>query len=108
MIQLNGTHKKTKFTRVRKIMKTRVLLVEDHLMTRVGLRMLLEKNNTLDVVGEANNGLEAVRQAENLHPDVILMDIGLPEMDGIEATQTIKRTSANTRVIMLTSKDNER
>ena len=89
-------------------MRTRVLIVEDHPMTLVGLKILLEKNDAVQVVGEAGNGLDAVRLAGVNHPEVILMDIGLPEMDGIEATRTIKRQHPGTRVIMLTSKDNER
>jgi DNA-binding NarL/FixJ family response regulator len=89
-------------------MKTRVLIVEDHPMTLVGLKMLLTKNEGITVVGEASNGLEAVQQAEQTQPEVILMDIGLPEMDGVEATQRIKAAHPGVRVIMLTSKDNER
>lgn len=88
-------------------MKTRVLIVEDHQMTLVGLKMLLEKNNTVEVVGEASNGLEAVSLAASSQPEVILMDIGLPEMDGVEATQKIKQFHPGIRIIMLTSKDNE-
>jgi DNA-binding NarL/FixJ family response regulator len=88
-------------------MKTRVLIVEDHQMTLVGLKMLLEKNNAVEVVGEASNGLEAVTLANSTEPEVILMDIGLPEMDGIEATQKIKAIHPGMRIIMLTSKDNE-
>lgn len=88
-------------------MKTRVLIVEDHQMTLVGLKMLLEKNQGVDVVGEASNGLEAVNLAGTTQPDIILMDIGLPEMDGIEATQKIKQSHPGMRIIMLTSKDNE-
>lgn len=88
-------------------MKTRVLIVEDHPMTLVGLKMLLEKNESVQVVGEACNGLEAVSLTDNTQPDVILMDIGLPEMDGVEATQKIKQAHPGIRVIMLTSKDNE-
>lgn len=88
-------------------MKTRVLLVEDHQMTLVGLKMLLEKNESFTIVGEATNGLEAVQLANTHQPDVILMDIGLPEMDGIEATQQVKQSHPGTRIIMLTSKDNE-
>src|SRR5690349_1514461 len=88
-------------------MKTRVLIVEDHQMTLVGLKMLLEKNNSVDVVGEAANGIEAVQFAGSAKPEVILMDIGLPEMDGIEATQKIKQAHPGIRIIMLTSKDNE-
>jgi DNA-binding NarL/FixJ family response regulator len=88
-------------------MKTRVLIVEDHQMTLVGLKMLLEKNNSVEVVGEASNGIEAIQSAASTQPEVILMDIGLPEMDGIEATQKIKQTHPSIRIIMLTSKDNE-
>jgi len=88
-------------------MKTRVLIVEDHPMTLVGLKMLLEKNESVQVVGEAANGLEAVNLTDNAKPDVILMDIGLPEMDGVEATQKIKAAHPGIRIIMLTSKDNE-
>lgn len=89
-------------------MKTQVLIVEDHPMTSVGLKMLLTKNDGITVVGEAANGLEAVSLAEQTQPEVILMDIGLPEMDGVEATQRIKKSHPGIRIIMLTSKDNER
>jgi DNA-binding NarL/FixJ family response regulator len=89
-------------------MKTRVMIVEDHQMTLVGLKMLLEKTEGIEVVGEAANGLEAINQANSTQPEVILMDIGLPEMDGVEATQKIKATHPGVRIIMLTSKDNER
>lgn len=88
-------------------MKTRVLIVEDHQMTLVGLKLLLEQNQSIEVVGEATNGLEAVTRADSAQPDVILMDIGLPEMDGVEATQKIKAAHPGVRIIMLTSKDNE-
>lgn len=88
-------------------MTTRILIVEDHQMTLVGLKMLLEKNDALAVVGEATNGVDAVRLANEAQPDVILMDIGLPEMDGIEATQQVKAVHPSVRIIMLTSKDNE-
>jgi DNA-binding NarL/FixJ family response regulator len=89
-------------------MTTRVLIVEDHQMTLVGLKMLLEKQESITVAGEATNGLEAVQLADSAQPDVILMDIGLPEMDGVEATQQIKGKHPGQRIIMLTSKDNER
>lgn len=88
-------------------MNTRVLIVEDHPMTLVGLKMLLEKSDSVQVVGEASNGLEAISLASTNQPEVILMDIGLPEMDGIEATQKIKQQHPGIRIIMLTSKDNE-
>lgn len=87
--------------------KPRVLIVEDHQMTLVGLKLLLERDQAVEVVGEAEDGVKAIAKARELKPDVILMDIGLPEMDGIEATHVIKSESPTVRVIMLTSKDNE-
>jgi DNA-binding NarL/FixJ family response regulator len=86
---------------------TRLLLVEDHQMTLMGLELLLQKETDFNVVGKATTGVEALKQAETLHPDVVLMDIGLPEMDGIEATQRLKASQPSTRILMLTSKDNE-
>ncbi len=88
-------------------MTTRVLIVEDHQMTRVGLKMLLEREEKIEVVGEAADGTQAIRLANTTNPDVILMDIGLPEIDGIEATQRIKEAHPAVRVIMLTSKESE-
>ena len=70
----------------------KVLIVEDHLMVRMGLSLILEKIGDIDLIGEAENGLEGVEKARALLPDVILMDIGLPEIDGIEATKKIKET----------------
>lgn len=86
---------------------TRLLLVEDHQMTLMGLELLLQKEADFNVVGKATTGVDALQQAETLHPDVVLMDIGLPEMDGIEATQRLKGSQPSTRILMLTSKDNE-
>lgn len=88
-------------------MSITLYLVEDHQMTLVGLKILLSKDPNLNIVGEASDGQTAVTDIETLKPDVVLMDIGLPEMDGIEATQRIKASHPNTKVIMLTSKDNE-
>lgn len=76
-------------------------------MTLVGLKMLLEREDGIRVVGEASDGVTATRLVLERKPDVVLMDIGLPEMDGIEATQVIKTAMPHLRVIMLTSKDNE-
>ncbi len=84
-----------------------VYLVEDHQMTLVGLKMLLEKEAGIEVIGEATDGLTATKEIRHLKPDVVLMDIGLPEMDGIEATQILKEQPPVPKVIMLTSKDNE-
>lgn len=76
-------------------------------MTLVGLKMLLERESGIKVIGEASDGVSASRMVIERKPDVVLMDIGLPEMDGIEATQVIKTALPNIKIIMLTSKDNE-
>ena len=86
----------------------RVLLVEDHALTRIGLKTALKRTSDILVVGEAGNGEEALSMAEALQPDVILMDIGMPVMDGILSTQTLLANYPNLRVIMLTQHDNDR
>lgn len=85
----------------------RVLLVEDHTMTRMGLQLVLEKAEGVDLIGEAENGQEGVQKAEELQPNVILMDIGLPVIDGIEATQQIKNKNLECKVLVFTSRDSE-
>jgi NarL family two-component system response regulator LiaR len=88
--------------------KIRVLIVDDHGVVREGLRTYLELVDDLEVIGEAANGLEAVAQVGQHKPDVALMDLVMPEMDGIEATRKIGAVSPSTRVIVLTSfADNE-
>lgn len=82
-------------------MPIRVLLADDHRMLREGLRRSMVDEG-FDVVGEADNGEEAVRLAAELRPDVILMDVSMPEMDGVEATRIIRATDTRARVIMLT------
>jgi two-component system, NarL family, response regulator DegU len=79
----------------------RLLLADDHRMLREGLRRSMIDEG-FDVVGEAENGEEAVRMAEELQPDVILMDVSMPEMDGVEATRAITRSEDAPRIIMLT------
>ena len=80
----------------------RVLIADDHTIVRSGVRLLLEAEPDVEVVGEALDGLEAIRLAEELHPDVILMDIAMPGMDGLEATLHIKNSMPDTNVLVLT------
>lgn len=84
-------------------MSIRILIADDHSVVRQGLKMFLGLDPELEVVGEAANGEEAVRKAAELHPDVVLMDILMPKMDGITATATIRRAQPDTEVIALTS-----
>jgi two-component system, NarL family, response regulator LiaR len=81
----------------------RVLIVDDHKVVRDGLRVFLAPIANIEVVGEAKDGFEAVIQAETLHPEIILMDLLMPGMDGIEATRTLKQKSSQSQVIVLTS-----
>ena len=81
----------------------RVLIVDDHGIVRKGTRALLDRIPDFTVVGEAGNGKEAVAQAKELQPDVILMDLMMPEMDGIEAIGLITATQPNSRILALTS-----
>ena len=83
--------------------KTRILLVDDHALVRLGLMTLLNDQPDMEVVGEANTAAEAVSAAEKLQPDVILMDIRLPGEGGIEATRQITARFPNSKVVMLTS-----
>ncbi|MGW6061977.1 response regulator [Streptomyces sp. NPDC055189] len=84
---------------------TTVLIVDDQPMQRFGFRMLLESQDDMKVVGEAGNGSEAVRMTAELHPDVALMDIRMPGLDGIEATRRIVAGGDRTRVLILTTFD---
>ena len=80
-----------------------VLIVDDHSVVRQGLRMFLSADPDLEIVGEARDGAQAVRLAHQLHPDVVLMDLRMPGMDGITATGTIRRELPDTEVVALTS-----
>src|SRR5690348_13062168 len=81
--------------------RIRLLLVDDHSVIRQALRMLLESQPELEVVGDAENGREALLAVERLHPDVVLMDVVMPGLNGIEATRQIRRFSRGSRVVML-------
>jgi two-component system response regulator NreC len=81
--------------------KLRLLLADDHSVMRSGLRALLERQQNLEVVGETENGREAVQLAEKLKPDVVVMDVGMPLLNGIEATKAILKEQPNTVVIIL-------
>jgi DNA-binding NarL/FixJ family response regulator len=82
---------------------TGVLVVDDQALVRVGLRKILETESGVEVVGEAVDGQDAVRQARSMRPDVVLMDIRMPVLDGIEATRRIVGERASTRVLILTT-----
>ena len=80
----------------------RILLVDDHVLFRKGLVTLLETQDNFEVVGEADNGLEGIDLARELLPDIILMDVNMPECDGIEATRRIKEEMPHVHIVMLT------
>ena len=81
----------------------RVLIVDDHAVVREGLRTYLELSDVVEVIGEARNGKEAIDEARKLTPDIVLMDLLMPVMDGIAATKGVKEASPATNVIVLTS-----
>ncbi len=87
--------------------KIRVLLIDDHAILRAGLRAILNAEADIEVVDEAGDGQEAVAKAEKLRPDVALMDISMPVMDGLEATRRIQQCCPEVKVLVLTVHDNE-
>lgn len=87
--------------------KIRILLADDHAILRAGLVRLLSEESDFEVVGEADNGREAVQKVQELHPDIVLMDIGMPVMNGMEATKQIKKRDQDVKILVLTMHDNE-
>lgn len=86
-------------------MITRVLLADDQELMRMGFRMVMDTQPDLEIVGEAANGVEAVEAARSLEPDVVLMDVRMPELDGVQATRMIVDAQSSARIIILTTFD---
>ena len=88
-------------------MTIRLLLVDDHAVVRSGLKMLLENERDVEIIGEASSASEAIESAMRLKPDVILMDIGLPDLSGIDATREIKKRVSDVAIVALTIHEDE-
>jgi DNA-binding NarL/FixJ family response regulator len=85
----------------------RVLIVDDHAILRDGIRSLLERQEDITVVGEASNGQEALVRVDEFQPDIVLMDVAMPVMDGLEATRRLKEAHPEIKVLILTQHDNQ-
>jgi DNA-binding NarL/FixJ family response regulator len=89
------------------VIKIRVLLVDDHAVVRDGLKAILDQAGDIEVVGQAADGLEAVEQATELEPDVVVMDVAMPRLNGIEATRCILATKRKTHILVLSQYDGD-
>lgn len=83
------------------VKKIRILLADDHAMVRKGFRLILESHPDFEIIGEAGNGKEALEQAEALRPDLVVMDVAMPELNGIEVTRRLAQSLPHTRVLAL-------
>jgi DNA-binding NarL/FixJ family response regulator len=89
------------------VRRIRVVIADDHAIVREGVRMILSAHEDIQVVGEASGGAEAVAMAQSLHPDVVVMDISMPGMNGIEATQRIRQQATDVTVLALTMHEDD-
>ncbi len=87
--------------------KIRILVADDHAIVRAGIRLILDSQTDMEVIGEAQDGKEAIARVRELQPDIVLMDITMPGINGIEATRHIRRESPSSQVIALTIHENE-
>ncbi|TMC22361.1 MAG: response regulator transcription factor [Chloroflexi bacterium] len=88
-------------------MKIRILLADDHTILRAGLKMMLNAQPDIEVVGEAQDGRQAIQEAQRLQPDIVLMDITMPDVNGIEATKQIKKLLSDIKVLILTMHEHD-
>jgi two-component system response regulator NreC len=88
-------------------MTIHILLADDHTILRAGLKMMLNAQPDMEVIGEAHDGRQAIAEVQRLQPDIVLMDITMPDMNGIEATRQIKKLQPETKVLMLTMHEND-
>src|SRR5437016_2689577 len=87
--------------------KIRILLADDHPILREGLRAVLETQPDFEVIAEAANGIEAVRQALTMQPDILLLDLEMPQLDGVETIRRLRQQQPNSRIIVFTAFDND-
>lgn len=87
--------------------KINIVLADDHVLVRKGIKAMLESDTDIDVIGEASNGVEALEAAGKLHPDILVLDIRMPEMNGLEAAAKLENISPDTKAVILSMHDSE-